>query len=122
MFPLEVTFKHLNPSETLKQRVYKEAQKIDKLFNIILWAKVVISLPHRSHHQGKIFHVNISLKVPGKDLVVAHTPQDNHALENAQVAVRDAFKAMEHELNRFIEKKRINRKPLKNFNIQLNPE
>lgn len=112
MFPLEITFKHVNPSDSLKQRVYQEAKKLERLSCEILRGQVVITLPHRSHHQGKIFHVKINLKVPGKELIVAHTPEKNHALENPQVAVRDAFRAMEHELSSFINKRRdLSKKP-----------
>lgn len=106
MFPIDITFKHLEPSQSLKNRILQEASKLEKLHNDIISAKVVVSLPHRSHNQGKIFHVSLTVLVSGKTLVVNHTPEKNHALEDAQVAIRDTFRAMEHELSKFINRRR----------------
>lgn len=119
MFPLEVTFKHVGPSQALKERVYSEAKKLEKISPKIISAKVVISLPHKSHQQGKIFHVNISVNLAGKTLVVTNTPENNHALENAQVAIRNAFRAMEHEISTFVNRRRARNKLASNQNIQL---
>jgi len=66
---------------------------------------VVISAPHRHHNQGKVFHVNILLNLPGREtLVVNHEPEKNKGHEDAFVAIRDAFQSMERELEHSFKK------------------
>ncbi len=106
MFPLKVSFRQMKSSEAIERRIYQEAEKLDKLFDRIHSCDVVVSIPHRAHSQGKIFHINISLSVPGKVLAVTHEPEENHAHEDAFVAVRDAFRSMEHELSHYANKRK----------------
>lgn len=106
MFPVDITFKKIESSEAVKRRVMQEALKLEKIFNRIQHCGVVISLPHRAHQQGKIFHINLALHVPGKVLVVNQEPEYNHAHEDAFVAIRDAFRSMENELKTFVYKRK----------------
>jgi cold shock CspA family protein/ribosome-associated translation inhibitor RaiA len=96
----------IKSAESVKKRIVQEAQKLERIFNRIQHCSVVISLPHRAHQQGKIFHINLTLHVPGKVLVVNQEPELNHAHEDAFVAIRDAFRSMEKELTSFVNKRK----------------
>lgn len=106
MFRVKITYRNMESSAALEKRIHHEAQKLYKRFQRILACDVVVSLPHRTKLQGKIIHININLYVPGRILAISHEPEINHAHEDAFVAVRDAFKSMEHKLTQFIEKRR----------------
>jgi cold shock CspA family protein/ribosome-associated translation inhibitor RaiA len=68
--------------------------------------RVMIESHHRHHHKGKLYHVRIDLTVPGSELVVSRDPDENHAHEDAYVAIRDAFDAMERQLESFFRRQR----------------
>jgi cold shock CspA family protein len=50
--------------------------------------------------------VRVALTVPGKELVTDRDPGKHHAHEDAYVAVRDAFNAIQRQLETYTEKKR----------------
>lgn len=98
MFPVNISFRHMKPSEAINKRIRNEALKLNRIYNRIQSCSVVFSVPHQTHNQGKIYHINIKLHIPGQILIVNHEPERNHAHEDAFVAVRDAFRSMENEL------------------------
>ncbi len=104
--PLEVTFRGMEHSEAMEAKIRKRAEKLERYFSKIMSCRVVVEAPHKHHHKGKIFHVSLDVTVPGKELVVNRDPGDNHAHEDAYVAIRDAFDAMERKLDAFAHKKR----------------
>jgi cold shock CspA family protein len=50
-------------------------------------------MPHHHSGSGQLYSVRIALNVPGKDIHVGHTGPQNHAHEDVNVAIRDAFDA-----------------------------
>ncbi|HKJ70902.1 MAG TPA: HPF/RaiA family ribosome-associated protein [Gammaproteobacteria bacterium] len=104
--PPEVTFRGMDHSEAMEGKIRERAQKLDRFYDRIMSCRVVVEAPHRNHHKGKIYHVSLDVTVPGSELVVNRDPKDNHAHEDAYVAIRDAFDAMERKLEGFATKKR----------------
>ena len=109
---LQTTFRNLDASPAVEARVQEEAEKLGKYFERITSCRVIVEAPHRHHLHGESFHIRIELRVPGKELVVAHEPsliheeqsESHKRLEvegphkNVYVAIRDAFKAMRRQL------------------------
>jgi ribosome-associated translation inhibitor RaiA len=62
---------------------------------------VVIEMPQRHKHQGKLHSVRIDLAVPGTELVANHA-QD----EDVYVALRDAFASITRQLEEYARKRR----------------
>ena len=104
--PLQVTFRHMEPSEALEAKIRKRADELDQLFDGIMSCRVVVEINHQHHHQGNLFHVRIDLKLPGKELVVSREPDKHHAHEDPYVAVRDAFDAMRRQLEDYLRVRR----------------
>jgi len=96
--PLQITFRNFEPSDAVKAQVNDRASKLDRFYDGIIGCRVVIESPHRHHHQGKIFHVRIDLTVPQGEIVVNREPEENHAHEDVFVAIRDAFNAVQRQL------------------------
>jgi ribosomal subunit interface protein len=96
--PLQITFRNMDPSETVEAKVRERAEKLEKYFGHLTSCRVVVEAPKRRHHKGKLYHLRIELGVPGMELVVNRHPKDKHAHEDVYVAVRDAFDAARRRL------------------------
>lgn len=98
--PLQITFRHMEPSPALEARIRQRAEELDRFHPGIVSCRVVVEAPHRHHEQGKLFAVLIDVTVPGREIVVGHeaSGRRNHAHEDAHVAVRDAFDAARRQL------------------------
>jgi cold shock CspA family protein/ribosome-associated translation inhibitor RaiA len=104
--PLQITFRHMDPSPALEARIRQRATELDQFFDRITAARVVVECEHPRHHQGKLFAVRIDLVLPGREIVVGRDPGINHAHEDAHVAVRDAFDAARRQLEDYVRDRR----------------
>lgn len=89
--PLDLTFRNMDPSDAVAERVRERAAKLGRYFDRIHSCRVVVEAPHRHHHKGKLYKVSIEIGVPGHRLVVNRSAGKNHAHEDIYVAIRDAF-------------------------------
>ena len=96
--PLQITFLHMEPSAAMESRIRERVAKLEHYYDRIMGCRVVVEAPHRHHHQGKIFHVRIDLTVPHGEIVVNREAGEDHAHEDVFVALRDAFDAMQRQL------------------------
>lgn len=104
--PLQVTFRDMNPSDAVEERIRERAIRLGRFGDEILSCRVVVETPHRHHHQGRLFHVSIDLTTRGGEIVVNRDHGDNHSHEDAYVAIRDAFDALERRLHDYQAKRR----------------
>jgi ribosomal subunit interface protein len=102
----EITFRGLEATPAIESKVRARVERFDRYYSRIMGCRVMIESRHRHHHKGKLYHVRIDLTVPGEELVVSREPDDNHAHEDAYVAIRDAFEAMERQLESFAARQR----------------
>lgn len=91
--PLQISFKDMAPSTAIETRIRQKAEKLERFHQRIVKCAVTVEAPHRHHRKGKLYNVRIDLSVPGKDVFVGHTGPLNHAHEDVNVAIRDAFDA-----------------------------
>lgn len=98
MFPLQIQYRNIDESNSVSANVWDHAEKLERSFDRITSCHVVISTPHRSSHQGTIYHVQIRVFVPGEEIFVSTESEKNGAHEDIYVAVRDAFLAMQRQL------------------------
>jgi ribosomal subunit interface protein len=93
MYPVKVTIRDMLKSEVLEDHIIKKAEKLSQYCQRIGSCRVVVDMPQKHKHQGKLFRVSIELNVPGKELVV------NRKLdEDVYIAVAHAFDAIERKL------------------------
>lgn len=116
MIPMQTTFRNMDHSVAVVARLQDEADKLDQYFDRITSCRVMVEAPHRHRRRGDSFHIRIELGVPGKELIVAHEPAVKHEEEGARnkrlevggphqdvyVAIRDAFKAMQRQLQDYV--------------------
>ena len=91
--PLQITFRNVDRSDALEQRIRSDASKLERFHPRITRCRVTIEETSRHHEpQGRQFAVCIEVRVPGKDLTAAKDDQDIY------VAVRDGFTAVRRQL------------------------
>jgi ribosome-associated translation inhibitor RaiA len=100
--PLQITFRHMDPSPALEARIRHRAAELEQFFARITSCRVVVESRHRHRHQGNLFEVHIDLSVPGSQLVAGRNHAFDHSHEDAHVAVRDAFDAARRQLEDYI--------------------
>ena len=96
--PLHITFRNTEPSEAIKGKIHERMDKLNKLYNHIISCEVTVEEPHKHKNKGNIYQVKIILSVPGDRIVASSEAHYNHAHEEAHVAVRDAFDAIQRQL------------------------
>lgn len=104
--PLEINFRHMDPSDAVEARVRTEAEKLDRYYDRIMACRVVIEASHKHRHKGYIYNVRIDLTVPGGELVINRESHKNKAHEDVYVAVRDVFNAAFRKLEAYAERQR----------------
>ena len=102
----EITFRGLASTPAIEGKVRERVERFDRYYPRLMGCRVMIESRHRHHHKGKLYHVRIELTVPGDQLVVSRESDDNHAHEDVYVAIRDAFDAMERQLESFGRRRR----------------
>lgn len=98
---LQITTRDIPHSEALENHIREKAEKLGKFYPHILHCRIVVELPHKHKHQGRIFDVHLDMTVPGAELVVNRV-----ANEDVYVAVRDAFDAAKRQLEDYARRQR----------------
>jgi len=104
--PVRITFKEMEPSDAVQKWVEEHAAKLEKFYEPIVHCDVVVEAPHRHSHHGRLYAVRIDITVPGGQVVVSHQGPKDHAHENIYVALRDAFRAAQRQLQDLVRKRR----------------
>lgn len=100
--PLQITFRHMEPSEALEAKIREKAQKLEQFAEHIMSCRVTIDMEHKHHKQGKLFGVKIDITVPGTEIIADRHPDKHHAHEDVYVALRDAFDASRRQLEDYV--------------------
>ncbi len=102
----QIIWQNLAPLDTIETKIHKHITKLEKFSDRLIDCRVVIAVPHRHHHQGNIYHVQINLTVPGNELVVNRQPPTQQTHEDLHVAIRDAFESAERQLKNYAQQRR----------------
>jgi cold shock CspA family protein/ribosome-associated translation inhibitor RaiA len=96
--PLQITFRHMEPSPALEARIRELAERLDKFSDAIMQCHVVVQAPHKHHHQGGLFEVRIDLTLPDEEIAIRRTHPVHHSHEDPYIALRDAFRAARRKI------------------------
>jgi ribosome-associated translation inhibitor RaiA len=102
----QIIWQHLSPSDASEAKIRKQVAKLEQFSDRLSGCRVVIAVPHRHHHNGNIYHVQINLTVPGEELIVNRQPPAQQAHEDLDVAIRDAFENAERQLKEYMQRRR----------------
>lgn len=104
---LQVTFRKMEPSPFVRGRIRERADKLERFHERIIGCRVVVEAPHRHHHKGKLYAVSVEVKVPGSTITSHRNPGGHHSHEDVYVAVRDAFDAVERQIQDYLRRQSI---------------
>ncbi len=96
--PLRIAFRNMEPPIGAEDRIREHVASLERFFDRITACSVVVEPSSRRHHHGNLYHVRIELVVPERDIVVRRDPPEDHAHEDVHVAIRDAFNAVQRQL------------------------
>lgn len=102
----QLSFRGLERSPAIEAKVGERVARLDRYYARIMSCRVMIEAPHRHHHQGKIYHVRVEVTVPGRELVTSRDPAERQAHDDVYVAIRDAFDAMDRQLEDYARQQR----------------
>lgn len=96
--PVQITFRHMEPSEAVRARVLELVQRLERFHHRIIGCSVVIEAPPGEHRNGAPFDIKLALTVPGHDLHAQsdHCAHESH--EDVYIALRDAFEKAKRQL------------------------
>jgi cold shock CspA family protein/ribosome-associated translation inhibitor RaiA len=125
--PLQISFEHIGHSEALEATVRKEAQKLERFYDRITSARVVIARPQHRHHKGDTYCVRIHIAIPGgKHVEITRDPAMTGRHEDAHVTIRDAFdgagRQLQDEIRRLAGAIKAHETPLHGVIASLLPE
>lgn len=109
--PVEIRFQNMDRSPTIEAAVRERAQKLERFADHIISCHVSVEAPHKHHRHGKLYHVAVDVRTPGGEIVASRSPDEHHAHEDVYVAVRDAFKAAQRQLQDYVRVQRGKVKP-----------
>lgn len=91
---IQITGKGMELTESIKEYTEKKISGLDKFYDKIIRAKVVVGVENHHHLKGQIFICECKLEVPGNDLFASKNEKD---LYKAIDKVRDY---LENELKK----------------------
>lgn len=103
-FPLELCFRHDLDSEHIKDFVHNMAAKLNRFNQHIEHCRVVLDQSGAHHQRNRLYHVTISLDVPGKTIVVKHDSETESGFEDLYLSIHLAFGAAIRRLKRYLQK------------------
>jgi ribosome-associated translation inhibitor RaiA len=109
----QITWRGMEPSAALEARIREMAQGLEKFSSNMIHCRVIIELPHKHGHQGRVYEVRIQITTSGARLSAQHEHRERHSHEDPYVAVRDAFRAVRRQLEDYERERRgdVNRHP-----------
>ena len=102
----QIIWQNLTPSAEIEAKIRKHIAKLEKFSERLSNCRVVIEVPHRHHHQGNIYHVQIDLTVPGSKLIVNRQPPAQQTHEDLYITIHDAFESAERQLKEYPQQRR----------------
>ncbi|MGA8006264.1 MAG: HPF/RaiA family ribosome-associated protein [Burkholderiales bacterium] len=107
--PLQITLRHMPPSDALEARIRDQAAKLEEFHPNLVSCRVTVEETARHQQQGRQFQVRIDAHVPGHEIVAN---RDHH--EDVYVALREAFESVVRQLE---EDARVKRGDVKSHKV-----
>ena len=104
--PLQITFRDLPPSAAVEERIRDCAEDLERVYDRLTACRVVVEGRHRPQRAGRVAHLCIELKLPGKQITIGRDAAGLQAHDDVFVAVRAAFDAARRQLDRHARRRR----------------
>jgi ribosome-associated translation inhibitor RaiA len=98
--PLQITCRHMDPSETVDALLREKVARLEQLFDRIVGCRVVIEPPEQSGHSGPCA-VRVNLTIPGEEIVVNRASLAAGP-GNLCTTIRDVFATVARQLKEHV--------------------
>jgi ribosomal subunit interface protein len=109
--PPQVSFHNIDHSDSLEAYARERAAKLDTFYARITGCHVVVEAPHKHQRTGWHYRVRVDVTVPGGEVVVSHSPDENTTNEDAYAAIDEAFDRLGRRLEDHVRRQRGDVKP-----------
>ena len=106
ILPLQITFRHMDPSPALQTRIRDLASRLDKFSEHIMRCHVIVEPLSHHQHQGALYDFRIDIMLPDEEIAIRRASPADHSHEDPYVALRDAFRAARRKLEDYERKRR----------------
>lgn len=99
--PLDIAFHNMEPAPEIEAEIRRHVERVETRYGRLVGCRVSVEALHQQHKKGNLYEVHITLSLPGKDLAVSREPhhaKERHSHPDALSSLRDAFKAIERQL------------------------
>ncbi len=105
--PVKISYRGLEKSDQIDNLVLDYAARLEKFCDHINRCDVAIEQTNHTRQKGNPYRCRIDVTVaPRHELVADEKQMDNGTHEALKKVIHDAFKTMERELRRVVEKQR----------------
>lgn len=78
--------------------IRERAAKLERFHDRIVRCHVIVDVPHRHHHKGRLYAVHVDVTTPTGEVAASRSPTDDHSHRDLNTAVRDAFDTVVRQL------------------------
>ena len=103
--PLQISFHNMDSSEALERRVREHWAKVERHYDGIISARIVLEAAHKQPHKSTL-GITISIGVPGRDIVVKREQRLHESDHHATWVINEAFHTAERQLEDYAQKQR----------------
>lgn len=103
--PVQIVFHGLPVSEAAETVCRQELAKLER-YGQIVGGQVAVSVPHRHHREGNLYHIRIELQLAGGVVVANRVPPEHHADEDLLVAIGEAFRRARRRVQDYVRRQR----------------
>lgn len=100
MLPVQITTRDIPSSQSLETHIREKAAKLTQFYKNITSCRIVVEFEQKHKHKGRLYNIRIDVTVPGKEMVVT-----NKSDEDVYIALRDAFNAINRQLDNYSHKR-----------------
>ena len=104
--PLQITFRHMDPSPALEARIRELASRLERFSEHIMRCQVIVEPPAHHKQHGFLHDIRIEITLPEEQFAIRRAHPADHAHEDPYVALRDAFRAARRKLEDYERKRR----------------
>ena len=105
--PVKLSYRGLEKSDQIDNLVLDYSERLERFCDHINRCDVAIEQTNHNHHKGNPYRCRIDVTVaPRHELVADESQMDNGTHEPLKKVIHDAFKTMEGELRRVVDKQR----------------
>jgi ribosome-associated translation inhibitor RaiA len=105
--PIKISYRGLEKSDQIDNLILDYSARLERFCDHINRCDVAIEQTNHNHNKGNPYRCRIDVTVaPRHELVADEKQTDNGTHELLKKVIHDAFKTMERELRRVVEKQR----------------